>query len=355
MLSDILSHGEIAATIENGRNLRKILKLLKIDLFKATDLKVVSSIDAISITPTQCFLVEDPSSLKGEADIDKVTQSDTSCSHKEESKNRPNFNNESTKDMELDTPDTNVESLECKRRPKDDIHKESLCIAKDYNQENKNGLSVNIKEIKDESPIMEFLTSEIDIESFKSEDMIVSATKLAKHFEVDKNISPRDDTVTIMSDSINTSRTMYDSSLSKDIIYKPKKNSVLKSNIAKKHKNPKPQTKKWNGKSLKCSQCSLIFYDLSELKSHYKKGHDFDRLPCEKCDKSFNDSATLRVHLKSSHQSLYNCDQCDLFFYDSMTLKMHCENIHQQVYTCDQCNYVALSLTGLNYHMQSKH
>ena len=84
-------------------------------------------------------------------------------------------------------------------------------------------------------------------------------------------------------------------------------------------------------KSFKCMVCPLVFFHLSELKSHVNQSHseDTDAYPfvCEVCNKGFFTRWTLRQH-GEKHSAGINCHICSKFFKFTRSLRMHLEVDH---------------------------
>ena len=171
-----------------------------------------------------------------------------------------------------------------KRTDEKVLYEELACVDKGYSQEDFNSPALNIEKIRDESPqshlTMECLTSEIDIDDFKSEDMIVSATKLS---QLDQREVNNDFNTDFNTDFLNSEKRVL------NLIEEIKEDINL--NL-----------------TTPCDQCDHTTMTKIDLMEHKQDSHKLEMLskpqdqtfPCDLCDHTAMTKLRLKQHKQNS-------------------------------------------------------
>ena len=106
------------------------------------------------------------------------------------------------------------------------------------------------------------------------------------------------------------------------------------------------------GIQYKCTECSHVTNDKSNLLKHMKNIHYKETTKCPTCNKEFK---TIGSRYSHDCQRSY-CDQCDKNFAFKSKLKEHIKIKHEGYsYPCLLCNYKAGQKTHLRTHVRLKH
>ncbi|CAL8127455.1 unnamed protein product [Orchesella dallaii] len=111
-----------------------------------------------------------------------------------------------------------------------------------------------------------------------------------------------------------------------------------------------------NLKQFKCTECSRVFANPQNLKSHVESQHQkMYRHRCETCGRGYTQMSHLRRHLRThSGEQPFACSYCPKKFTSGAALKIHVR-IHtgERPYWCSQCEKGFRSKTKLGRHLKT--
>lgn len=111
-----------------------------------------------------------------------------------------------------------------------------------------------------------------------------------------------------------------------------------------------------------CDMCNKTFVRLCHLKNHKSSVHSgVPSQLCKICAERFETSAELIEHITTTHKNTennpYACDQCDRIFLLPASWLNHKRTFHEGMrpHICKVCGKSFRMLSGLKYHLSSKH
>nr|XP_018909465.1 PREDICTED: zinc finger protein 701-like isoform X2 [Bemisia tabaci] len=110
----------------------------------------------------------------------------------------------------------------------------------------------------------------------------------------------------------------------------------------------------------KCSVCSLVFRNRTNLSKHLQK--HTRTLKCSTCSISFKTVAGLQKHQKIKHPAAhsvekhFNCPKCPSSFKNDVSLQKHLvSHSHDKPFKCNLCPTFFKRKSDMNFHLATKH
>lgn len=110
----------------------------------------------------------------------------------------------------------------------------------------------------------------------------------------------------------------------------------------------------------KCSVCSLVFRNCTNLSKHLQK--HTRTLKCSTCSISFKTVAGLQKHQKIKHPAAhsvekhFNCPKCPSSFKNNVSLQKHLvSHSHDKPFKCNLCPTFFKRKSDMNFHLATKH
>ncbi|XP_055469565.1 zinc finger protein 54-like [Psammomys obesus] len=104
----------------------------------------------------------------------------------------------------------------------------------------------------------------------------------------------------------------------------------------------------------KCSECHKCFSQLTHLRSHQTIHTGEKHYKCNECGKSFSRLTYLRTHQRiHTGEKPYQCSECDKCFIQKAQLTIH-QRIHtgEKPYKCSECGKFFTCCSGLRKHQR---
>ena len=332
LLTEVLSTGNILATTENAKYLKKINKLVRVDLFKTTDLEVLSL-----------------DTYEEVSNVELVTS-------------EIEFKEETAKDesRELFPLLDNLPSMESSHEER------NICFTRDedgYENELFDGFFNKKKEIPSY------------VETSYDQSLSATLNKNEELIEVDEsnhlacNFSSLDD----LDDELPTNQCFDGTNSSAQSSFGAGA-AVWTEQDQLQETNHNDDTNSFascqsitgssvrierlrNGKKHPCDKCDFSGASAQSLKRHKDTIHQGIRYLCDQCDFITPNKAFLNEHKDVKHKGiLLKCDQCDFSATSSGKLYHHIKKNHGNFrLPCDQCEFTAGSLGEVTRHKKIKH
>ena len=106
---------------------------------------------------------------------------------------------------------------------------------------------------------------------------------------------------------------------------------------------------------LKCSICSKVFHNKTNLKVHLGMHSNARPHQCPYCDKAFTQKSTMRTHIRThTGEKPYSCTFCARAFSDYSTYRKH-QRVHtgEKPYACDICGKAFAQSGNMIRHKQT--
>lgn len=115
-------------------------------------------------------------------------------------------------------------------------------------------------------------------------------------------------------------------------------------------------------KTIKCSECSMLFFCKNDLTRHIKQKHAPASIICtvSGCERKFHTNSQLKLHIKTIHEHLkeYICSFCGSCFGQFNNLKRHIDSVHKALRIhclVDDCEYSISRKDKYKIHLIKAH